>query len=88
VTPGDRGEKLLLTQEDVLWMPEASGDLLSLGKLTRISFKALLHAGKLDLIYADPERLGEVALESTAANDVYPISLTKRVTVMVAREAR
>jgi hypothetical protein len=25
---GDRGEKLLLTQEDVLWVPEASGDLL------------------------------------------------------------
>jgi hypothetical protein len=40
---GDRGEKLLLTQEDVLWVPEASGDLMSLGKLTRISFKALLH---------------------------------------------
>jgi hypothetical protein len=73
---GDRGEKLLLTQEDVLWVPEASGDLLSLGKLTRISFKALLHAGKLDLIYANPERLGEVALSITAANDVYPVSLT------------
>jgi hypothetical protein len=58
---GDRGEKLLLTQEDVLWVPEAAGDLLSLGEVTRFSFKALLHAGKLDLIYADPERLGEVA---------------------------
>jgi hypothetical protein len=75
---GDRGEKLLLTQEDVLWVPEASGesDLLSLGKLTRISFKALLHAGKLDLIYVDPERLGEVGRSITAVNDVYPISLT------------
>jgi hypothetical protein len=52
---------LLLTQEDVLWVPEATGDLLSLGKLTRISFKAVLHAGKLELFYADPERLDEVA---------------------------
>jgi hypothetical protein len=67
---------LLLTQEDVLWVPEASGDLLSLGKLTRFSFKALLYAGKQDLIYADPERLGEVALSITEVNDVYPISLT------------
>jgi hypothetical protein len=46
---------LLLTQDDVLWVPEASGDLLSLGKVTRLSFKALLHAGKLDMIYADPD---------------------------------
>jgi hypothetical protein len=30
---GDRGGSLLLTQEDVLWVPEVSGDLLSLGKL-------------------------------------------------------
>jgi hypothetical protein len=72
---GDRGEQLLLTQEDVLWVPEATGDLLSLGKLTRFSFKALLHAGKLDLIYACPERLDKVALSITAVNDVYPISL-------------
>jgi hypothetical protein len=57
-------------------VPEASGDLLSLGKVTRFSFKALLHVGKLNLIYADPERLGEVTLSITAVNDVYPISLT------------
>jgi hypothetical protein len=44
--------------------------------LTRISFKAVLHAGKLDLIYACPEQLGEVALSITAASDLYPISLT------------
>jgi hypothetical protein len=49
---------------------------MSLGKLTRISFKVLLHAGKLDLIYGDPERLGEVALSITAVNDVYPLNLT------------
>ena len=56
-------------------MPEASEDLLSLGKLTKTRYSVVMQAGILELLYADPSREGEVALRVTGVSDVFPISL-------------
>ena len=46
---GDGDEWLLMTQEDVLYVPEASEDLLSLSKLTKHRWTVTIQAGVLEL---------------------------------------
>jgi hypothetical protein len=74
---GDHGAWLLLTQEDsdVLFVSSASEDLLSLGQITSVRYKATIYAGVLQLLFADLTRMDEVALSVTAVNDVFPINL-------------
>jgi hypothetical protein len=72
---GDDDAWLLMTQEDVLFVPGALEDLLSLGKLTKVSYTGVMHAGMLKLLYADASRKDKVALAVSAVNNVFPIKV-------------
>jgi hypothetical protein len=65
-----------MTQEDVLYVPGASEDLISLGKLTKVSYTGVMqHAGMLKLLYADASRKDKLALAVSADNNVFPIKV-------------
>jgi hypothetical protein len=72
---GDNAKWVMLVRDGVLYVPEAQEDLMSLGKVTQFSFKAIIHAGILELKYADASRADEVAITITAVNDVFPFLL-------------
>jgi hypothetical protein len=59
----------------VLFVPGASEDLISLGKLTKVSYTGVMHAGILKLLYADASRKDKVALAVSTVNNVFPIKV-------------
>ena len=72
---GDGGAWSDFTLTDVLYLPEAAGDLLSLGRLTASTYKATMHASVLEILHADPDRSQAPVLSVTAQNNVWPVSV-------------
>jgi hypothetical protein len=68
---GDNDKWVMLVQDGVLYVPEATEDLMSLSKVTQLSFKAIIHAGILELktlTRVAPARWPSPSLQSTMSS--------------------
>jgi hypothetical protein len=70
VTPG---WSWCVQEDNVLYVPQAGEGLLSPCKITTVRYKCTLHKRVLHLLYADIERMDQVALVVIGVNDVFPI---------------
>ena len=59
----------------MLFVPQASEDLLFLGKITEVCYKAIVYKNVLELVDDDAARMNQVAPKVSAVNSVFSLSL-------------